>query len=312
MDDAHSHNYRFNPKTVALIGKYQSREISESLCLLAEELRQRGLAVIIEQATAANLAAPPIQSWERCDFATIGQRADVAIVLGGDGTMLNAARQLAHYCVPLVGVNQGRLGFMTDIARNDMSAAIDDLLAGRFKPETRMLLEAEVFRSGEKVASSLALNEVVVDKGPIGRLIEFQLFIDGEFVFNLRSDGLIVSTPTGSTAYALSANGPIQHPQVSGIALVPLCPHSLTNRPILVSDRSEIEIRILQAIDSRAHCDGQVTVDLRIEDVVHIRRSRFSICLLHPPNYSYFAMLREKLHWSELPRIDQQSAKGRA
>ena len=224
--------------------------------------------------------------------------------------MLHAARQLAHYCVPLVGVNQGRLGFMTDIAHGDMLASMDDLLAGKFTPEVRMLLEAEVIRAGEIVATSMALNEVVVDKGPIGRLIEFELFIDNEFVFTLRSDGLIVSTPTGSTAYALSANGPIQHPQVSGIALVPLCPHSLTNRPILVSDRNEIDIHILQAIDSRAHFDGQVTFDLRTEDVVRIRRSQFSICLLHPPGYSYFAMLREKLHWSEQLPILPQSAKG--
>ena len=303
MDDAHSKPYRFDPKTVALIGKYKSREISESLQLLAQDLRRRGLKVIIEQATAEHSSAPDIHDSESCDFDAIGQRADVAIVLGGDGTMLNAARQLAHYCVPLVGVNQGRLGFMTDIARDDMIAAMDDLLTGKFKPESRMLLEAEVFRAGEIVASSLALNEVVVDKGPIGRLIEFELFIDGEFVFNLRSDGLIVSTPTGSTAYALSANGPIQHPQVSGVALVPLCPHSLTNRPILVSDRSEIEIRIMQAIDSRAHYDGQVTFDLRTDDVVRIRRSKYSICLLHPANYSYFGMLREKLHWSEQPKV---------
>ena len=310
MDDVHPKNYQFSPKTIALIGKYQSRAISESLRLLARELQQRGLSVIVEKTTAENSASPEFHAWERCDFATIGERADLAIVLGGDGTMLNAARQLAHYCVPLVGVNQGRLGFMTDIAQRDMLASLDDLLAGKFTPEVRMLLEAEVIRGGEIVATSMALNEVVVDKGPIGRLIEFELFIDNEFVFTLRSDGLIVSTPTGSTAYALSANGPIQHPQVSGLALVPLCPHSLTNRPILVSDRAEIDIHIVQAIDSRAHFDGQVTRDLRVEDVVRIRRSKFSICLLHPPGYSYFAMLREKLHWNEQLPILPQSAKG--
>ena len=295
-------------QTIALIGKYQSREISESLCLLARDLRRRGISVIVEKATAEHSASPEVLG-EVCDFAGIGARADLAIVLGGDGTMLTAARQLARYAVPLVGVNQGHLGFMTDIARNDMLPAMDALMGGKFVPEVRMLLEADVFRDGEKVATNLALNEVVVDKGPIGRLIEFQLLIDGEFVFNLRSDGVIVSTPTGSTAYALSANGPIQHPQVSGIALVPLCPHSLTNRPIVVSDRNEIEIRILRAIDSRANFDGQVTVDLRAGDVVRIRRSECSICLLHPPGYSYFAMLREKLHWSEPPQILQQKAK---
>lgn len=288
-------------RTIALIGKYNSRDISDSLCLLARDLQRRGIAVLIERTTAENSACPAISAWEWCDFAAIGARADLAIVLGGDGTMLNAARQLARFGVPLVGVNQGRLGFMTDIARNDMLAALDDLLAGRFTPESRLLLEAGIFRNGQKLGANLALNEVVIDKGAIGRLIELQIFIDGEFVFNLRADGLIVSTPTGSTAYSLSANGPIQHPQMSSIALVPLCPHALTNRPIVVGDASQIEVRILRAIDSRAHCDGQMTVDLHVGDIVRIRRAEFPARLLHPPGYSYFAMLREKLHWSAQP-----------
>ena len=296
---------RFPLRTIALIGKYHSREIAESLCLLAQNLHERGIAVIIEQATAALPDAPlTLGKWEAGDFATIGQRADLAIILGGDGTLLSAARQLARYRVPLVGVNQGRLGFMTDIARSDMLSCIDDLLAGRFVGESRMLLEAEVVRDGHCIASGLALNEVVVDKGAIGRLIEFELFIDGEFIYSLRSDGIIVSTPTGSTAYSLSANGPILHPQVSAIALVPLCPHSLTNRPILVSDRNEIEVRIVRATDSRVHFDGQLTFDLSPEDTVRIRRSQFSVRLLHPPTYSYFSMLRQKLHWSEQPKVN--------
>ena len=305
-------NHRPLPlQTVALIGKYHSREIVESLSLLARELHQRGVTVIVEAVSASNVPAVEGGCWESCDFETIGQRADLAIVLGGDGTMLNAARQLARYCVPLVGINQGRLGFMTDIARSDMLASMDDLLNGRFTPENRMLLDAMVLRHGEIIASSLALNEVVVDKGAMGRLIEFELFIDGEFIYNLRSDGLILSTPTGSTAYSLSANGPIMHPQVSGIALVPLCPHSLTNRPILVGDRSHIEVRIVRALDSRAHFDGQVTVDLKPGDAVRLRRSGFSICFLHPPGYSYFAMLREKLHWSEQPKVyEREGGKG--
>jgi NAD+ kinase len=290
------------PQTIALIGKYHSREIAESLSLLATNLDERGITVLVEQVTASHSEAPvDLRRWVTCDFAGIGERADLAIVLGGDGTMLNAARQLAHFDVPLVGVNQGRLGFLTDIARSDMLTCIDDLLGGRFSPEKRMLLAAEVWRDGKSIAANLALNDVVVDKGSIGRLIEFELFIDGQFIYNLRSDGLIVSTPTGSTAYSLSAGGPILHPQVSGMALVPLCPHSLTNRPILVGDRNAIEIRIVRATDSRVHFDGQVTVDLQPEDLVRIRRSDSSICLLHPPGYSYFAMLRQKLHWSEKP-----------
>ncbi|WP_301103111.1 NAD kinase [Propionivibrio sp.] len=291
-----------SPKTIALIGKYHSREIAESLCLLANSLHDRGIGVLVEKVTASHSEAPvDLRNWMSCDFTAIGERADLAIVLGGDGTMLNAARQLACFDVPLVGVNQGRLGFLTDIARCDMLSCLDDLLSGRFTSENRMLLVAEVLRDGQSIASNLALNDVVVDKGSIGRLIEFELFIDREFIYSLRSDGLIVSTPTGSTAYSLSADGPILHPQVSGIALVPLCPHSLTNRPILVGDRNEIEIRIVHATDSRVHFDGQVTFDLKPEDLVRIRRSDFSIHLLHPPGYSYFSMLRQKLHWSEKP-----------
>jgi NAD+ kinase len=292
------------PQTIALIGKYHSPEIAESLRLLAKYLRGRGMTVLIEDETARNVGAQlDLQGWASADFASIGEQADIAIVLGGDGTMLNAARQLARHRVPLVGVNQGRLGFMTDIARDDMLSCMDDLLEGKFTRETRMLLDAEVLREGESVVSTLVLNDVVVDKGAIGRMIEFGLFIDNEFIYNLRSDGLIVATPTGSTAYSLSANGPIMHPQMAGVALVPLCPHALTNRPILIGDRSEIEVCIIQATDSRAHFDGQVTVDLRRDDAVRIRRSEYSICFLHPPGYSYFAMLRQKLHWSEQPKV---------
>jgi NAD+ kinase len=301
---SHPVDNRFSPKTIALIGKYQSREIAESLSLLARSLHERGIVVLVEEATAKiSEDEGSARYWQRCDYAAIGARADLAIVLGGDGTMLNAARHLALYNVPLVGVNQGRLGFMTDIARSDMLTCIDDLLAGRFSPESRMLLSGEILRDGKVVASNLALNDVVVDKGAIGRLIDFDLVVDGEFLYNLRSDGLIVSTPTGSTAYSLSANGPILHPQVTGIALVPLCPHSLTNRPVLVGDRNVVEIRIVRADDSRVHFDGQVTFDLKPADIVRIQRSEFSVCLLHPPGYSYFAMLREKLHWSRQPII---------
>jgi NAD+ kinase len=293
---------QFPPQTIALIGKYQSREIAESLSLLAKNLHDRGVGVLVEEATASlsETGAEP-HIWTRCSYAEIGARADAAIVLGGDGTMLNAARHLARHRVPLVGVNQGRLGFMTDIARADMLTCVDDLLAGKFTAESRMLLSGEIVRDGRVVASNLALNEVVVDKGAIGRLIDFDLYVDGEFLYNLRSDGVIVSTPTGSTAYSLAANGPILHPQVTGIALVPLCPHSLTNRPVLVGDRNAIEIRIVHADDSRVHFDGQVTFDMKPGDAMRIRRSEDSVCFLHPPGYSYFAMLREKLHWSRQP-----------
>ena len=293
---------RRTPRTIALIGRYQSPEIAESLRALARYLRDRGVTVVVEEETAANVGRQQADGWVPGSFESIGASVDLAIVLGGDGTMLNAARRLARYKVPLVGVNQGRLGFMTDIARDDMLTCMEDLLDGRFVPETRMMLDAEVLRDGREVAENLALNDVVIDKGAIGRMIEFELFIDGEFIYNLRADGLIVSTPTGSTAYALSANGPILQPQVAGIALVPLCPHALTNRPILVGDQADIELRITHSTDCRAHFDGQVTVDLARGDAVRLRRSQYSICFLHPPGYSYFAMLRQKLQWSERPK----------
>jgi NAD+ kinase len=295
-------SYR-SPKTIALVGKYHSLEIAESLRRLAEYLHVRGVTVFIERETAEHIGRQvDLARWVTCGFNDIGAHADLAIVLGGDGTMLNAARRLARYRVPLVGVNQGRLGFMTDIARDDMLTCMDDLLDGRFTPENRMLLAAEVMRDGKEIASNLALNDVVVDKGAIGRMIEFELFIDGEFIFNLRSDGLIVSTPTGSTAYSMSAGGPILHPTMTGIALVPLCPHALSNRPIIVNDSADIELRITQADDPRVHFDGQVTLDLAKHDCVRLRRSEYAICFLHPPGYSYFSMLRQKLQWSERPK----------
>lgn len=295
-------SYR-SPKTIALVGKYHSPEIAESLRRLAEYLHERGVSVFIERETAEHIGRQiDLSRWVTCGFNDIGAHADLAIVLGGDGTMLNAARRLARYRVPLVGVNQGRLGFMTDIARDDMLTCMDDLLDGRFTAENRMLLDAEVVRNGKEIASNLALNDIVVDKGAIGRMIEFELFIDGEFIYNLRSDGLIVSTPTGSTAYSMSAGGPILHPTLTGIALVPLCPHALTNRPIIVNDTANIELRVAQAGDARVHFDGQVTLDLEKDDCVRLRRSDYAICFLHPPGYSYFAMLRQKLHWSERPK----------
>ena len=295
-------SYR-SPKTIALVGKYHSPEIAESLRRLAEYLHERGISVFIERETAEHIGRQvDLARWVTCGFNDIGAHADLAIVLGGDGTMLNAARRLARYRVPLVGVNQGRLGFMTDIARDDMLTCMDDLLDGRFTAENRMLLDAEVIRNGKEIASNLALNDVVLDKGAIGRMIEFELFIDGEFIYNQRSDGLIVSTPTGSTAYSLSAGGPILHPTLTGIALVPLCPHALTNRPVIVNNTATIELRVAQAQDPRVHFDGQVTLDLEKDDCVRLRRSDYTICFLHPPGYSYFSMLRQKLHWSERPK----------
>ena len=204
--------------TIALIGKYQSREIAESLRALATFLSGRGAEVLLEEETAAAVGA---NGYAVASYEAIGARAGLAVILGGDGTMLNAARHLAGFAVPLVGINQGRLGFMTDISLDAMIESITALLEGKFSREQRFLLNAEVLRDGEPAFQTLALNDVVVNKGDIGRMIELEVKVDGELIHILRADGLIVSTPTGSTAYALSANGPILHPAVPGIAIVP-------------------------------------------------------------------------------------------
>ena len=217
--------------------------------------------------------------------------------------MLTTARRLSEHDVPLVGVNQGRLGFLTDIGREDAISSLTGILEGRYTEETRSLLAVDVLRNGSRVFHTLALNDVVVNKGDLGRMIEFDLSIDGEYVYTQRSDGMIISTPTGSTAYALSANGPILHPSVDGIALVPLCPHALTARPVTLPDRCCIEIMLLSPHDARVHSDGQARFDARAGDSVRITRSPHGIRLLHPEGYSYFAMLREKLHWSAVPRL---------
>lgn len=288
-------------RTLALIGKYQSPDVAESVLSIARFLRDRGLAVLIEQGTASSIGGAhdfPVASYEH-----IGASADLAVVIGGDGTMLHTARRLIEHGVPLVGVNLGRLGFLTDIARSSATERLAEILDGAFTAEDRFMLDVEVLRGGARVFHTLALNDVVVNKGELGRMIEFELSIDEEFVYTQRSDGMIVSTPTGSTAYALSANGPILHPSVGGIALVPLCPHALTARPITLPDSCRIDIVLLPPHDARVHFDGQTRFDLRAGDCVRMTRSSRSLRLLHPEGYSYFAVLRQKPHWSAAPRV---------
>ncbi len=283
--------------SVALIGRYNGRKAADPLNLLGLFLQKQGCSVLLEQESAA---ATGVSQFEIADYVALGARADLAVVLGGDGSMLNAARNLAHYKVPLIGVNQGRLGFMTDIAAGTMLESMAQVLEGKYSVEDRTLFVAEVMRNGSPSFTTIALNDVVVNKGALGRLIEFRVHIDNEFVYDLRADGLIVATPTGSTAYALSSNGPILQPTVPGVVLVPICPHTLSNRPIAVSDRSTIEITLKSAVDALLHFDGQPPVDLHEGDKVILRRADHPIRFVHPPGYSYFAMLREKLHWSEM------------
>ena len=287
-------------QTVALIGKYQSPEIAAAVQHIAGIVQARGCKGWIEPGTASSTGLGSL--YGVATYEELGAGADLGIVLGGDGTMLNAARRLAGFEVPLVGINEGRLGFLTDIARSSAARGLSAILDGRGVEETRFMLDVEVRRNDRVVFQTVALNDVVVNKGDIGRMIEFDLRIDDEFVYTQRSDGMIVSTPTGSTAYALSANGPILHPRVVGIALVPLCPHTLTSRPITLPDSSRIEILLLPPHDARVHSDGQERFDAYAGDCICVSRSPHHIRLLHPPGYSYFAMLREKLHWSASPR----------
>ena len=287
-------------RRVALIGK-KTPEIASSLKALREFLQGRGCEVVLERETAQSVG----DGGATADYEEIGRSADMAIVVGGDGTMLAAARSLVRYRIPLAGINQGRLGFMTDIALADMRESVGAILDGRHAIEERSLLDAEIrrrdsTRGSEKVIlRTLALNEAVVGKGSQGRLIEFEVRIDNEYVYRLRADGMIVATPTGSTAYALSAQGPILHPAVPAFALVPLNPHVLSARPVSVSERSVIEIELLRALDARAHFDGFALTDMHEGDLLLLKRSADAIRFVHPPGYSYFMMLREKLRWSE-------------
>jgi NAD+ kinase len=272
-------------RRIALIGKPNSPEVEGSLRELQRFVEQRGCEVLQPGET----------------------RADLAIVIGGDGTMLAAARSLVRHGVPLVGVNQGRVGFMTDIGHDDMQSGIGAVLDGKFLVEERSLLDAEILREGKSVLRTLALNEAVLGKGAQGRLIEFELSIDDEFVYALRADGVIVATPTGSTAYAMSAQGPILHPAVPALALVPLNPHTLSARPVSVSDRSRIEISLVRAVDARAHFDGFALTDMQEGDRLVLKRSADTVRFVHPPGYRYFATLREKLGWSESIEKDRGS-----
>jgi NAD+ kinase len=290
-------NARF--KTIALIGKYKNPDIVAPLSRLGQYLQKCGVEVMLDCLTASNMAEDefPAMAMEE-----IGLRANLAIVMGGDGTMLNIARKLSPFGVPLVGINQGRLGFLTDLSIDTMEKTLGAMLEGQYIAERRMLLCAEVFRDDNTLFDSLALNDVAVSRGVGGNMIEFEVRINGEYVYSLRSDGLIVATPTGSTAYALSSGGPILHPGLDLIALVPVSPHTLSNRPIIVGPDAVVEILMHRTAVALVHSDSHSHFDLREHDRVVVRRSPHTVTLLHPSNHSYYRMLREKLGWSGLPR----------
>ncbi len=283
-------------RTIALIGRYNSPDIGDSLLRLGDFLAKRGLDVIVESGTAANVGAIP---YPVATLDEIGIRADLVVVMAGDGTMLNIARSLAPYGASLVGVNQGRLGFLTDVSVDTMFSTLEEVLSGDYTTEDRFLLDTAVRRQGQEIFKSLAFNDAVVSKGVTARIIELEVFIDGQFVYSQRSDGLIVATPTGSTAYALSSGGPILHPTLEAFVLVPICPHTLSNRPIAVNSESTVEILVLHADDAVVHFDGQRHFSLEVNDWVIVRRTKNAIKLLHPLGHSYYDTLRQKLHWGE-------------
>jgi NAD+ kinase len=283
-------------QTIALIGKYNSREVGESLHRMAAFLKGRGHEVMVSIHTAEML---DIRDYPAHTLGEIGSRADLVVVLGGDGTMLHIARALGGAGVPLVGVNQGRLGFLTDVSIDTMFDTLGEMLDGQYLIEDRLLLDACVRRDGREELTALAFNDVVISKGSQGRLIEFEIYIDGQFVYSQRADGLVVATPTGSSAYALSAGGPLLHPSLEAMAVVPVCPHTLSARPIAVNSLSGIEVRLIHAVDAHVHFDGQRHMDLQVGDKVLICRARKNVRLLHPLGHSYYDTLRQKLHWGE-------------
>ena len=279
----------------ALVGKFNSGGIREELGSIAKFLVARGLAVSIEAETASNTG---IDAWPALDAEALGAACDIAVVLGGDGTMLGIARRLARHGTPVVGINQGRLGFITDIAFGGYEPALAAILEGEYDEEQRAMLEGHVERDGARIFEGFALNDVIVSRGATAGMVELKIEIDGDFVANLRADGLIVGSPTGSTAYALSAGGPILHPGIAGWVVVPIAPHDLSNRPIVVPDSGAVAIEIVAGRDASVNFDMQSLTSLAHGDRIHVRRSAHRARFLHPRGWSYFSTLRNKLHWA--------------
>jgi NAD+ kinase len=278
----------------AIVGKYQARGIRPVLEDIANFLLSQGLEVSFESETALNTG---VTDFESLAPSEMGKRCDLAVVVGGDGTMLGIARELARWNLPLVGINQGRLGFITDIPIDKYKEALAPMVAGDFEEEQRAMLEGDVWRDGEKIFEGLSMNDVVVSRGATASMVELSVDIDDDFVANIRADGLIVCTPTGSTAYALSAGGPIVHPGIGGWVVVPIASHTLSNRPIVLPDKGEVRIGIVAGKDVSANFDMHNLASLMHGDQVRVRRSAFKVRFLHPRGWSYYATLRRKLRW---------------
>jgi len=279
----------------ALVGKYQARGIRPVLEDVAQLLTRAGLDVSLERNTALNTGMTDHPS---LTIAEIGQQCDIAVVLGGDGTMLAIARELAPFGIPLVGINQGRLGFITDIAASEWRDALAPMIKGDYEAESRPMIEGGVWRDGEQIYQGFALNDVVV-RSSSSSMIELRVTVGSDHVANIRSDGVIVASPTGSTAYALSAGGPIMHPGIGGWAMVPIASHTLSNRPIVLPDDQEVRLELVQGKEASANFDMHGLASMLTGDTVRMQRSQHKARFLHPLGWSYYATLRHKLHWHE-------------
>jgi NAD+ kinase len=280
----------------ALVGKYQAQGIRALLDEIAQYLIGLGLDVVLEADTARNTGLADYPVFEAVD---LGPHCDLAIVVGGDGTMLGIARELARHHVPLVGINQGRLGFITDVPVGHYREALGAMVAGDYEEEHRSMIEGGVWRDGVCIYSEFALNEVVVNRGPTAGMVELRVTVGDELMAALRADGLIVATPTGSTAYALSAGGPIVHPAIGGWVMVPIASHTLSNRPIVLPDDGGIGIEIAAGRDASVNFDMHRLASLLHGDLVRLRRSAHKVRFLHPRGWSYYGTLRRKLRWYE-------------
>lgn len=280
----------------AVVGKFQAQGIRPVLEDVAHFLVGQGLEVSFERETAH---ATGVTDFDVLDIDRLGGQCDVVVVVGGDGTMLGIAREVARHGVPLVGINQGRLGFITDVPMNSYKDALAPIIAGDYAEEHRAMVEGGVWRDGEQIFHGLSMNDVVVSRGATAAMVELRVEIDDELVANLRADGLIVASPTGSTAYALSAGGPILHPRIGGWVLVPIASHTLSNRPIVLPDHGEVRITVVAGRDASANFDMQSLASLLHGDQVRVRRSAHKVRFLHPRGWSYYATLRRKLRWYE-------------
>lgn len=283
-------------KTVGLIGKPSHSATHVSLNVLIEELKSLNCKILVEQRIQASIED---KSLPLCSMQEIGEQAELAIVVGGDGYMLGAARVLAGYPIDVIGVNRGNLGFLTDINPEDITRQLKHIMAEELHREERFLLEAQVLSNNKLQSTHVAVNEIVLHHSKVAHMMEFELYIGDAFVFSQRSDGLIIATPTGSTAYSLSGGGPILVPNLDAVTLVPMFPHALTSRPIVVDANSEIRLKISQKnIDNvQISCDSHVVISLAPGDEVVIKKSPNALSLVHPPEYSYFNVLRTKLNW---------------